>query len=68
MELTQNVTYNVSGYVLGKIRAFFNAITESRQRSVNVEVARILHRVEYRNYDFETVLEAVNQGELHDLP
>ena len=62
-----NVIYNYGYLLLLQIKHFFTLIVEARQRQANYEVAKLLHRVEFRNHSFDDVLKAVENGKIHDI-
>jgi len=43
------------------------AVCRSRQKSANIEVAKWLHQTEFRNESREYVLNAVQEGKVHEL-
>ena len=48
------------------MKRFFNAIMAGRQAKANAEIARMLQRSEYKNENFNYVLDMVERGELQN--
>lgn len=44
------------------LKRFFNHLIESRQRSANREIARMLQHTEFRNEEVEYIRHRLNQG------
>lgn len=47
------------------MKRIFKALIDARQRQANREVARMLHRTEYRGEDYEFILARLNAGEVN---
>jgi hypothetical protein len=53
--------------MLSFLKRVFSALSSGRQAQVDYEIAHLLHRNEYRNHAFSTVLNAVRSRNLDSL-